>query len=87
MHGSTIMGEGVYRNLYPHIADIISDINGVLNFSRSGCNLVSSLNSYDNSAKFRRLKRNFISHRAISYWNKLPIEIKNATSIDLFKLC
>ena len=64
----------------------ISDINGVFNFSRSGCNLVSSLNSYNNSAKFRRLKRNFISERVISYWNKLPIEIKNATSIDSFKV-
>ena len=62
-----------------------SNINGVFNFGRSGLNLVSSLNVYKSSAKVRGLKRNFINERVLSYWNKLPINVKLATSVDNFK--
>ena len=33
----------------------------------------------------RSIKRNFINERALSYWNKLPINVKTATSVDKFK--
>ena len=62
-----------------------SSINGVFKFSRSGMNLISTFNNYDGSAKFRKLKRNFINERVVSFWNKLPTDIKMAQSIDSFK--
>ena len=62
-----------------------SIINEVFKFSRSGMNLISTFNNYDGSAKFRKLKRNFISERVVSFWNKLPTDIKMAQSIDSFK--
>ena len=48
-------------------------------------NLISTFNNYDGSAKFRKLKRNFINERVVSFWNKLPTDIKTAQSIDSFK--
>ena len=41
-------------------------------------NLISNFNNYDGSAKFRKLKKNFIL-------NKLPTDIKMAQSTDSFK--
>ena len=46
---------------------------------------ISTFNNYDGSAKFRKLKRNFINERVVSFWNKLPTDIKMAQSIDSFK--
>ena len=63
----------------------LSNINGVFNFGRSGLNLVSSMNAYNSSAKVRNIKRNFINERIISYWNKLPTEVKSANSVVNFK--
>ena len=48
-------------------------------------NLISTINNYYGSAKFRKMKRNFINERVVSFWNKLPTEIKMAQSIDSFK--
>ena len=62
----------------------ISKINGVFKFGRSGLNLLSNLNTND-TGKFRSLKRNFINDRIKDYWNKLPIEVKTATSVNSFK--
>ena len=61
-----------------------SSINGVFKLSRSGMNLISTFNNYDGSAKFRKLKRNFINDHVISFWNKLPTDIKMAQSIYNF---
>ena len=44
-----------------------SSINGVFKFSRSGMNLISTFNNYDGSAKFRKLKRNFIKIRTFKW--------------------
>ena len=62
-----------------------SSINGIFKFSTTGMNLISIFNNYDDSAKFRKLKRNFINERVVSFWNKLPTDIKMAQSIDSFK--
>ena len=62
-----------------------SSINGVFKFSRSRMNLISTFNNYDGLAKFRKLKRNFINERVVSFWNKLPTDIKMEQSIDSFK--
>ncbi|KAL5247022.1 hypothetical protein ACHWQZ_G019030 [Mnemiopsis leidyi] len=51
----------------------LSQLAGVFNFSRSGLNLVCKPGS-SKSSKVNRIKRNFISERVISSWNKLPIE-------------
>ena len=37
------------------------------------------------SSKVDRIKGNFISERLISIWNKLPIEVKTASSLTVFK--
>ena len=64
----------------------ISKLNGVFKFGRSGINLISTLNNYNGTAKFRKIKRNFINERVVSFWNKLPIDIKTAQSVDSFKM-
>ena len=63
----------------------LSNISGVVKFSRSRLNLISSLNCYSGSAKVRKIKRNFVNERVLSYWNKLPINVKNAPSLNKFK--
>ena len=45
----------------------VSSINGIFKFGRSGMNLISTFNNYDGSAKFRKLKSNFINERVVSY--------------------
>ena len=62
-----------------------SKLNGVFSFGRSGINLVSSLNAYSGSSKFKKLKRNFINERVVSYWNKLPTDVKTADTVNIFK--
>ena len=32
-------------------------------------NLISTFTNYDGSAKFRKLERNFINERVVSFWN------------------
>ena len=61
-----------------------SNVKGVFKFGRSGVNLLSNLNKND-STKLRSLKRNFINDRVRSFWNKLPIYVKNSSSINCFK--
>ena len=43
-----------------------SSINGVFKFGMSGMNFISTFNNYYGSAKFRKLKRNFINERVVS---------------------
>ena len=62
----------------------ISKINGVFKFGRSGNNLISSLNVND-SGRISKLKRNFINDRIKDYWNKLPLDVKNSSSVNCFK--
>ena len=47
-------------------------------------NLLSNLNRKD-SSRLSKLKRNFINDRAREYWNKLPVDVKNSTSVISFK--
>ena len=62
-----------------------SSINGIFQFSRSEMNLISTFNNYDGSSKLRKLIRNFINE-LVSFWNKLPTDIKMAQSIDREKI-
>ena len=43
------------------------------------------MNVYKSSAKVRSIKHNFINERILSYWNKLPINVRSAISVDKFK--
>ena len=52
---------------------------------RSGIDLVSSLNAHYGSSEFKKLKRNFINGRVVSYWNKLPTDVRTADTVDIFK--
>ena len=62
----------------------LSLINGVFNFRRSGINLVSKLGQ-SLETKVKNLKRHYISDRTKCYWNKLPNNVKNASSLNIFK--
>ena len=61
-----------------------SKLNGVFNFGRSRGNIVSKY-SLSNDSKLDYIKRNFINERVKVAWNKLPSEVKNATSLNSFK--
>ena len=61
-----------------------SQLAGVLNFSRSGSNLICKPGK-SKSAKITRIRRNFINERVMLSWNKLPSDVKNSDSLDIFK--
>ena len=58
--------------------------SGVFNFSRSGLNLICKPGK-SKSAKINRVRRNFINDRVMLAWNKIPIEVKTAPSLNSFK--
>ena len=62
----------------------VSQLAGVLNFSRSGSNLICKPGK-GKSAKITRIRRNFINERVMLSWNKLPSDVKNSDSLDIFK--
>ena len=62
----------------------MSNLTGVLNFSRSGMNLVCKPGK-SKVAKINRLRRNFLNDRVMLLWNKLPIDVKNSSSLNVFK--
>ena len=37
------------------------------------------------SAKITRIRRNFINERVMLFWNKLPSDVKNSQSLNIFK--
>ena len=59
-------------------------MNGVFRFGRSGSNLVCKL-AKSKTTKFESIKRNFINERVKLFWNKLPSEVKNSSSLNDFK--
>ena len=61
----------------------LSVINGIFNFRRSGINLVSKLGQ-SSETKVKNLKRYNINDRTKCYWNKLPNDVKNASSLNIF---
>ena len=63
--------------------DGLSLTNGVLNFRRSGINLVSK-SRQSSETKVKNLKRHYISDRTKCNWNKLPNNVKNASSLNIF---
>jgi len=62
----------------------LSQLAGVFNFSRSGLNLVCKPGK-SKISKLNRVKRNFINERVMSFWNRLPIEVKTAPTLNIFK--
>ena len=62
----------------------VSKINGVFMFGRSGSNLVCNSGG-SKAAKINYLKRNFINERVMLFWNKLPVDVKNASCLNGFK--
>ena len=62
----------------------LSRINGILRYGRSGSNLISK-SSKNRSRKLESVKRNFINERVKLFWNKLPSEVRNASSLNDFK--
>ena len=62
----------------------LSQLASVLNFSRSGSNLICKPGK-SKSAKITRIRRNFINERVMLSWNKLPSDVKNSQSLNIFK--
>ena len=60
----------------------LSLLNGVINFGRSGVNLVSK-SEQSSETKVKKLKRHYINDRTKCYWNKLPNIFNNA--LDNYK--
>ena len=61
-----------------------SQLASVLNFSRSGSNLICKPGK-SKSAKITRIRRNFINERVMLSWNKLPSDVTNSQSLNIFK--
>ena len=62
----------------------LSQLSGVLNFSRSGLNLLCKQGKCKDS-KINRVRRNFLNDRVTLFWNKLPTEVKISSSLNVFK--
>ena len=62
----------------------LSQLAGVLNFSRSGLNIIYKPGKCKDS-KINRFRRNFINDRIMLSWNKLPIEVKISSNLNFFK--
>ena len=62
----------------------LSQLTGVFNFSRSGLNLTCKPGK-SKSAKINRIRRNFINERVMLSWNRLPSDVKMASSLNMFK--
>ena len=62
----------------------ISCVGKLFNTGRSGLHLVSKIQKQ--SSKVGSLQRDFLPERIIGMWNKLPIEVKMAESVNSFKI-
>ena len=62
----------------------LSQLSGVLNFSRSGLNILCKQGKCKDS-KINRVRRNFLNDRVTLFWNKLPTEVKISSSLNVFK--
>ena len=62
----------------------LSQLTGVLNFSRTGLNVLCKLGKSKDS-KINRIRRNFLNDRVMLMWNKLPIEVKISSSLNVFR--
>ena len=62
----------------------LSRLSGVLNFSRSGLNILCKQGKCKDS-KVNRVRRNFLNDRVTLIWNKLPTEVKISSSLNVFK--
>ena len=62
----------------------LSQLAGVLKFSRSGLNVICKPGKCKDS-KINSFRRNFINERVMLSWNKLPIEVKSSSSLNVFK--
>ena len=55
-------------------------------FSSFGSNIVSKCHiGEDASLRVKRLNSSFISERVKSFWNHLPVSVKNSANVDMFK--
>ena len=63
----------------------LSQLSGVLNFSRSGLNILCKQGKCKDS-KINRVRRNFLNDRVTLFWNKLPTEVKISSSLNVFNL-
>ena len=62
----------------------ISSVGKLFNTGRSGLNLVSKIRRQ--SSNISSFQRTFLPERIISMWNKLPVEVRTADSVDNFKI-
>ena len=58
----------------------------IFRVSRSGNNLVSSINLNVSKSNIRNLRKSFLSERVLPFWNALPISVKNSSSVNDFKI-
>jgi len=60
--------------------------SGLFRMSRSGLNLVSTNRCSKSVTKVKNLQSSFLPERVIPYWNKLPSDVKNCSTVLSFKV-
>ena len=60
--------------------------SNMLNFSRSGLNLVANSRCSKGITKVTNLKKSFLPERVVPFWDKLPSEVKRSESVPTYKI-
>ena len=82
------------RRLRGDLIETFKIVNGLVDYgenifrlSRSGSNIVSKCHiGEDASLRVKRLNSSFISEQVKSFWNHLPVSVKNSANVDMFNL-
>ena len=61
-------------------------ISSIFNIGRSGLNLLYSPRISKGSKKVQNLSRSFLTNRVVKLWNMLPLFVKQADSVNSFKI-
>ena len=77
------------RRLRGDLIETFKIVNGLVDYgenifrlSRSGSNIVNKCH-FGEDARVKRLNSSFISERVKSFWNHLPVSVKNSANVDI----
>ena len=80
------------RRIRGDLIETFKIVNGIVDYGknifkigRSGSNLLKRP-SHNKDKTIKKLVESFLSERVTTYWNKLPISVRNSSSVEVFKL-